>query len=214
MQSVRHPNIVTCLGACTKLPHLAIVLQLCEGGTLWSLVQKKGELTWEKRRQLAVETARAMNYLHERSLPVLHRDLKSLNILLDQSGRVKLADFGWTRGLANYMTAKIGTYQWMAPQVVSGHQYTQKADVYSFGIVLWEIASRQAPYRSKSIPILDVPGPQVAQQVLQKDIRPVIPVETPPKFAVLIQKCWDRQPEKRPSFNQILNQLETMKLNE
>lgn len=65
-----------------------------------------------------------MNYLHERPTPILHRDLKSLNLLLDGSGRVKLADFGWTKSLQNYMTGKIGTYQWMAPEVISALQYT------------------------------------------------------------------------------------------
>lgn len=89
-----------------------------------------------------MDTARGMNYLHERGTPILHRDLKSLNLLLDESRRVKLADFGWTKGLQNYMTGKIGTYQWMAPEVISSFQYTEKADVYSFGIILWEIASR------------------------------------------------------------------------
>jgi serine/threonine-protein kinase CTR1 len=56
-----------------------------------------------------------MNYLHDRKNPIVHRDLKSLNILLDSNRRVKLADFGWTKSLENYMTSKIGTYQWMAP---------------------------------------------------------------------------------------------------
>ena len=87
------------LGACTRPPHFAIVLEFCEGGTLWSLLQKQGELGWEERRALALDTARAINYLHERPVPVLHRDLKSLNLLLDHNKRVKLADFGWTKGL-------------------------------------------------------------------------------------------------------------------
>lgn len=65
-----------------------------------------------------------MNYLHDRKNPVVHRDLKSLNILLDSNRRVKLADFGWTKSLENYMTSKIGTYQWMAPEVLTGQQYT------------------------------------------------------------------------------------------
>ena len=104
--------------------------------------KSKGEIDWEQRRNLALDTARAMNYLHERPKPILHRDLKSLNLLLDENNRVKLADFGWTKGLENYMTGKIGTYQWMAPEVVSSHQYTEKADVFSFAIILWEIASR------------------------------------------------------------------------
>ena len=65
-----------------------------------------------------------MNYLHDRKKPIVHRDLKSLNILLDEHRRVKLADFGWTKGLENYMTSKIGTYQWMAPEVLTGQQYS------------------------------------------------------------------------------------------
>ena len=85
---------------------------------------KQIELSWKERRQLALDTARGMNYLHEKPTPILHRDLKSLNLLLDQSRRVKLADFGWTKGLQNYMTGKIGTYQWMAPEVISAFQYT------------------------------------------------------------------------------------------
>jgi len=72
-------------------------------------------LNWNQKINFALDIARAMNYLHSRNSPILHRDLKSLNILLDSSMRIKLADFGWTKGLQNYMTGKIGTYQWMAP---------------------------------------------------------------------------------------------------
>jgi mitogen-activated protein kinase kinase kinase 9 len=61
----------------------------------------------------------------------------------------KIADFGWSRSLANYMTGKIGTYQWMAPEVISNEAYTEKADVFSFGVILWEIAVREPPYKSK-----------------------------------------------------------------
>ena len=67
---------------------------------------------------------------------------------MDDGFRTKVADFGWTRTMAATMTGKIGTYQWMAPEVISGHNYTEKADVFSFGIILWEIAAREPPYRS------------------------------------------------------------------
>jgi mitogen-activated protein kinase kinase kinase 9 len=96
---------------------------------------------------MALEAARGVHYLHSCNPPVLHRDLKSLNLLLDESGRVKLADFGWTKGLDNYMTGKIGTYQWMAPEVIASQKYSEKADVFSYGIILWEIASREPPFK-------------------------------------------------------------------
>ena len=143
MEALRHPNIVMFLGACTKPPNFAIILEYCSRGSLWSNIQNlEIPLSWEERKRMALETARGVHYLHSCHPPVLHRDLKSLNLLLDESGRVKLADFGWTKGLDNYMTGKIGTYQWMAPEVIASHKYSEKADVFSYGIILWEIASR------------------------------------------------------------------------
>lgn len=72
-----------------------------------------------------------------------------MNILIDDGFRPKIADFGWTRLKADDMTGKIGTYQWMAPEVIKSQKYTEMADVFSFGIILWEIAAREPPYRSK-----------------------------------------------------------------
>ena len=77
-------------------------------------------LSWDDRKKIALDCAKSVHYLHCFNPPILHRDLKSLNFLLDEALRVKLADFGWTRTMANYMTSKIGTYQWMAPEVISG----------------------------------------------------------------------------------------------
>jgi serine/threonine protein kinase len=74
--------------------------------------------------------------------------------LIDDGFRPKIADFGWTRLKAEDMTGKIGTYQWMAPEVITSQKYTEKADVFSFGIIMWEIAAREPPYRSKHICIL------------------------------------------------------------
>jgi serine/threonine protein kinase len=150
MESMRHPNICMFMGACTKTPHIAIVLEYCSKGSLWSLIQNREiNLTWDDRRRLGLDVAKGMNYLHSFSTPVLHRDLKSLNVLIDDGYRAKLADFGWTRLRADKMTGKIGTYQWMAPEVIANQAYTEKADVFSFGIILWELASREPPYRSK-----------------------------------------------------------------
>lgn len=155
MEALRHPNIVMFLGACTKQPNFAIVLQYCARGSLWSTIQNLDiPISWEDRRKFALDTARGVNYLHTCSPPIIHRDLKSLNLLLDDSYKVKLADFGWTKGLENYMTGKIGTYQWMAPEVIASQKYSQKADVFSYGIILWEIASREPPFKRKYILIV------------------------------------------------------------
>jgi len=205
MESLRHPNIVMFLGACTKPPNLAIVLEYCSRGSLWSILQNPDlKLSWDDRRRMAMDAARGVNYLHSFPTPVLHRDLKSLNLLLDENFRIKVADFGWTRTMASTMTGKIGTYQWMAPEVISGHNYTEKADVFSFGIVLWEIASREPPYRN-------INGVQVSIEVVQNDLRPNIPKKTPEMFVRLMRRCWDRDPNKRPTFIEIIKELETMK---
>jgi len=126
MESLRHPNIVMFLGACTKPPNLAIVLEFCSRGSLWSVLQNPDiKLSWDDRRRMAVDAARGVNYLHSFPTPVLHRDLKrfdivilliinflSLNLLLDENFRIKVADFGWTRTMASTMTGKIGIYRY------------------------------------------------------------------------------------------------------
>ena len=135
------------IGACTKPPRLCVVLEFCEMGSLWTLLHfTKTELPWKIRKQIAIDIAKGTNYLHSFPTPLLHRDLKSLNILLDNNLTAKLADFGWARIKETLMTGKIGTYQWMAPEVIACSPYTEKADVYSFAIIMWELAIRKPPY--------------------------------------------------------------------
>ena len=119
-----------------------------------------------------MEIAQGVLYLHLCNPPILHRDLKSLNIFLDHHYHVKIGDFGWTKTLDEYMTNKIGTYQWMAPEVIGSKPYTEKADVFSFSIIMWEISSREPPYRNKS-------GSKVSEGVLNEELRPNIPKGTP-----------------------------------
>lgn len=95
------------------------------------------------------------------------------------------------------MTNKIGTYQWMAPEVIGNKPYTEKADVFSYSIILWEIASREPPYRN-------INGAKVSEGVLYNDLRPTIPKKTPEPFGKLMRRCWENDPLKRPGFKEII----------
>ncbi len=206
MEVVRHPNIVLFMGACTKPPKLCIILEYCEMGSLWTLLHfTKTELPWKLRKQIALDISRSVNYLHSFPTPLLHRDLKSLNVLLDNNLTAKLADFGWARMKETVMTGKIGTYQWMAPEVIASSHYTEKADVYSFGIILWEIACRKPPYYGVDVG-------EVAHRVVHQNYRPPIKDgDAPYSWIALMKRCWQKDPSKRPSFSQIIHELGAIK---
>ena len=155
-----------------------------------------------ERINLALEIAQGINYLHSFKPPILHRDLKSLNILLDKNYVCKIADFGWAKLRDNHMTKLRGTFQWMAPEVITNEYYTEKADVYSFGIILWEFWSRDPPYKG-------VKAKDVAKKVrANKTYRPIIPNDVPKEIAELMECCWDADPDKRPTFLEIINFLD------
>lgn len=102
------------------------------------------------------------------------------------------------------MTSKIGTYQWMAPEVIAGFKYTEKADVFSFGVILWELATRKPPYYG-------IDGTEVSKKVIKEDMRPEInDKECPKPFLELMHLCWDRNPENRPFFDEAIDKLEAM----
>ncbi len=205
MEVIRHPNVVLFLGACTKQPNLCIILEFCSRGSLWSLLHDLSiKMNWDYRKKFALDIAKGVYYLHTNKQPILHRDLKSLNVLLDQALTCKLADFGWTRVLGKVMTSKIGTYQWMAPEVIHGFKYTEKADVFSFGIILWELATRKPPYYG-------IDGQVVSQRVVKEGLRPKISEkEAPGPFLELMKRCWHEDPDKRPSFGDIIKELDAM----
>jgi len=160
---------------------------------------------WALVRRVAEGAARGMNYLHCGMPAVLHRDLKSANILLDDSYNPKVCDFGLSRLKAQEktMTGNCGTVQWMAPEILANEKYAEPADVFSYGIILWELLKRECPYDGMS-------SIQCALAVLNKDMRPEIPDWCPAKFASLIRSCIAKDPSKRPTFSEILHILDSM----
>lgn len=204
MRKVRHRNVVQFIGACTKKPHLCIVFEFMKGGSVYDRLRSaKGPFSIVEVLRIAAEVSRGMNYLHQRK--ILHRDLKTANLLVDEHGTVKIADFGVARLLDSegVMTAETGTYRWMAPEIIEHKAYDQKADVYSFGIVLWELLTGRVPYADRT-PL------QAAVGVVQNGLRPDIPPSTPAGLADIMRLCWQREPSVRPSFETLKRKFEEM----
>ncbi|XP_022743313.1 serine/threonine-protein kinase CTR1-like isoform X2 [Durio zibethinus] len=158
MKCLRHPNIVLFMGAVTQPPNLSIVTEYLSRGSLYKLLHKPGvREVLDERRQLsmAYDVAKGMNYLHRRNPPIVHRDLKSPNLLVDKKYTVKVCDFGLSRLKANtFLSSKTaaGTPEWMAPEVLRDEPSNEKSDVYSFGVILWELATLQQPWGNLNPP--------------------------------------------------------------
>ncbi|KAI4317000.1 hypothetical protein L6164_024915 [Bauhinia variegata] len=204
LSKIQHKNIVQFVGACTKPPNLCIVTEYMSGGSMYDLLHKqKAGLTLPSLLRVAIDVSEGMNYLHQND--ILHRDLKAANLLMDEKGVVKLADFGVARmqDQSGIMTAETGTYRWMAPEVIEHKPYDHKADVFSFGIVLWELLTGKLPYEHLS-PL------QAAVGVIQKGLRPKIPRHTHSELVELLRQCWRQDPSLRPEFAEILEFLQRL----
>lgn len=198
---LHHFAILPFVGAHMKPPY-CIVTEYMNGGSLFSRLHTKDpsdRLSPTKLTIIALGIAYGMSYLH--SQQIIHRDLKSLNILLDANDYPKICDFGLSRTKINdTMTGRIGTCQWMAPEVLSSQKYDEKADVYSYGIILWEMLTGDVPYRGLS-------DAQIAVQVCKNHSRPKIPRNCPQNMAKFIKICWSDM-DKRPDFITIAKALE------
>ncbi|KAI3966406.1 hypothetical protein MKX01_008015 [Papaver californicum] len=205
MKRLRHPNVVLFMGAVTAPPHLCIVTEFLPRGSLFQLLRRQTTTTlgWRRRVLMALDIARGMNYLHHYNPPIIHRDLKSSNLLVDKNWRVKVCDFGLSR--LKHMTFLTstgdGTPQWMAPEVIRNEPADEKSDVYSFGVVLWELATLKIPWN-------DLNSMQVIGAVGFMDQRNEIPKDIDPLWASLIESCWHSDPKCRPTFEKGLENLE------
>ncbi|KAK4253124.1 hypothetical protein QN277_010940 [Acacia crassicarpa] len=203
LRQVHHKNVVRFIGACTTSPHLWIVTEYMPGGSLYDYLHKNHNmLNLCQLLKFAMDVCKGMEYLHRNS--IIHRDLKTANLLMDINNVVKVADFGVARFLnqGGVMTAETGTYRWMAPEVINHQPYDQKADVFSFSIVLWELVTAKVPY--------DAMTPLQAALGVRQGLRPELPKQGHPKLIDLMQRCWEAIPANRPSFPEITVELENL----
>ncbi|KAB2004292.1 hypothetical protein ES319_D11G188100v1 [Gossypium barbadense] len=201
MRKIRHKNVVQFIGACTRSPNLCIVTEFMARGSIYDYLHKqRGVFKLPSLLKVAVDVSKGMNYLHQNN--IIHRDLKTANLLMDENQVVKVADFGVARvqSQSGVMTAETGTYRWMAPEVIEHKPYDHKADVFSFGISLWELLTGELPYGLLT-PL------QAAVAVVQKSLRPTIPKHTHPRLRELLERCWLQDPSQRPNFSEIIDIL-------
>uniref|UniRef100_A0A6N2LUP3 non-specific serine/threonine protein kinase n=1 Tax=Salix viminalis TaxID=40686 RepID=A0A6N2LUP3_SALVM len=203
LREVQHRNVVRFIGACTESPHLCIVTEFMHGGNLYDYLHKNHNvLKLPQLLKFAIDVCKGMEYLHQNN--IIHRDLKTANLLMDTQNVVKVADFGVARfqNQGGVMTAETGTYRWMAPEVINHQPYDQKADIFSFAIVLWELVTAKIPYDSMT--------PLQAALGVRQGLRPDLPRSAHPKLLDLMQKCWETVPDRRPSFSEITVELQAL----
>ncbi|KAM7527213.1 hypothetical protein LguiB_030623 [Lonicera macranthoides] len=183
-----------------------VVVEYLTGGTLKKYLIRncRKKLAFKIVIQLALDLSRGMSYLHSKK--IVHRDVKTENMLLDINRTLKIADFGVARVEAQNprdMTGETGTLGYMAPEVLDGKPYNRKCDVYSFGICLWEIYCCDMPY-------LNLSFAEVSSQVVRQNLRPEIPRCCPSSLASIMRKCWDANPERRPEMEEVVSLLEAI----
>eukprot|EP01104_Vermistella_antarctica_P012308 TRINITY_DN3540_c0_g1_i2.p1 TRINITY_DN3540_c0_g1~~TRINITY_DN3540_c0_g1_i2.p1 ORF type:complete len:764 (+),score=118.30 TRINITY_DN3540_c0_g1_i2:1890-4181(+) len=207
MSVLRHPNVVLFIGASLEPPdHLLLTEYVALGSLRDVLDNQRIRLPWPLRVRMMSDAAKGMLYLHKQNPPIIHRDLKSPNLLVTSEFVVKVADFGLARDTSNVtMTRAVGTPMWTAPEVLTKNTYDEKADVFSFGIVMWEVLTREVPYEEAN-------GFEILLEVTNGS-RPTVPqhYETEhPLFVALMRRAWSHEPSDRPSFDVVLEELSDM----
>jgi len=210
MEMCRHPNIVLLMGYYETGATLMLVTELCEVGCLFSFYHSNSRLKSKKDHlkrvyDVSCDMAKGMMYLHQQDPPIIHRDLKSPNILIDGKWTAKIADFGMSRIQDQTQTmTKCGSPLWVAPEILRGERFGLPVDVFSFSIIVWEVLVWSEPYPNLGTK-------DVLKGVARTNLRNAVPAIAPPSLKKLIIKCWDDQPDKRPTFPQVLEELEKMK---
>ncbi len=208
MQALRHPNVVQMLGVAwdSSTAMVACLVELMPRGSLRSVLQDDSLLlTWEDpKTKFAADIARGMSYLHEKK--IVHRDLKTDNILCTSAFTCKVSDFGTSKVVRQQLRTQVGTPFWRAPEILRAEAYDTKADVYSFALVMLELDLERNPFKFLSrSETMELP-----HKIARENYRMPIPDSVPDEIKTLIEKCWAPDPKDRPSFVLVLRELQLL----
>ncbi len=210
LRKLRHSNIIWYYGTVTLVDGYYIVTELAEKGSLWYFLRNHPDPDLQQSFRWAKEIARGVEYLHQ--YKCIHRDLKSGNVLLMVDLTTKICDFGSAKQVrtenvsCTVQTSPTGTYQWRSPEAIRGKKASSSWDVYSYGILLWELMTHKIPFSHLN---LRIPGEEFQLQMkICNGERPPIPDSCDPKLASVMRRCWSEEPGSRPTFTQVLADLE------
>jgi len=198
LSSLQHPYLIKFIGA-TMQPPYYIITEYMPGGSLFQKMKSDRKISPTQMTKILYCIAEGMAFLHSNN--IIHRDLKSLNILIDSEDFPRICDFGISREVPKdfLMTGVVGTCNYMAPEVLKRTKYSFKADVFSFGLLIWEMLT-------KKVPFCGLDQLQIGTMIINGD-RPLIPKTASNSLSRLIRDCWNQDPEARPTFSQILLKL-------
>eukprot|EP00931_Biecheleriopsis_adriatica_P114690 TRINITY_DN90606_c0_g1_i1.p1 TRINITY_DN90606_c0_g1~~TRINITY_DN90606_c0_g1_i1.p1 ORF type:complete len:287 (+),score=50.36 TRINITY_DN90606_c0_g1_i1:65-925(+) len=217
MRKVTHPNLVTMYGICvTQDENLKIVTEFCEGGAVFEFLHNctEVEITHKQQAKMCLDVALAMRCLHDFKPMIIHRDLKSLNLLMVNSIQsirdpvnIKVCDFGVAKLMYadnwGQQTQQAGTKHWMAPEMWRGTSYNEKVDVFSFAMVMFEVLCREVPFEDEE--------PADVGKYTLNGVRPdldAVPPDCPEGLKKVMESCWEQEAEDRPAFTEVVPLLE------
>ncbi|KDO25295.1 TKL protein kinase [Saprolegnia parasitica CBS 223.65] len=223
---LEHPKIVKFVGiSWSTLQDLAVLSEFMSNGDVTGLIRKERKrpegsrlLHWfpqgsfpATKTSISADTADALVYLHSFQPTVIHRDLKSKNVLLSETWEAKLSDFGISRvtSLEESMTSNIGTIAWIAPEVLTGGRYTEKADIYSFGVLMAELDTLQVPYADLLGKASEngFSNARLAMMVSEGELQPSFTESMPSELLALARECLSFHDNDRPSAIQLSYKL-------
>jgi len=226
LSRAQHRNLVSLIGYCSESKNLMLIYEHMSGGSLWDSLHGRNadhsNLNWKTRLRIALDAAQGLEFLHVGCTPkIIHRDVKTANILLDDQMNAKLADFGISRitsdGEASHATTSMakGTPGYIDPEYRRTHEVTEKSDVYSFGVVLFEIiCGRPATHASheEDLNLVEwvrpyVKGDEIGAEVIDTSLNGNYSMESIALVAKLALRCVEDRPYSRPTISEVVGEI-------